>query len=65
MVLQVEFIPLKCESLGEFFTKVNTRLSELGESVVNVQIISDDYRPATYAVITLKSYRQDNRNVEK
>lgn len=63
MVLQVEFIELKCESLGDFFTRVNTRLGELGESVVSVQIIANDYRPETYAVITLKSYRQDNSKV--
>lgn len=52
MTLQTEFIQLKCEGYGEFLTKVNRRLHELGDSVVSVDFIYAHYD--LLAIITLR-----------
>lgn len=56
MTLQLEYLELKCESMGTFLSRVNERLTELKDSVKHVQIISNDYRPSVIAIIVLESY---------
>lgn len=64
MTLQLEYMQLKCQSFGEFLSKVNSRLSELGDSAKKVQLISNDYRTDTFVIITVESYTTKTQESE-
>jgi len=53
MPIQTEYLQLKCEGYGEFLTRVNTRLHDLGDAVVKVDFIYAHYD--LLAIITLQT----------
>lgn len=60
MTIQTEFLELRCESYGEFLTRVNARLSQIGNNAIGVEFVYTNHD----LIAIIKVLTPDKKEVE-